>query len=64
MIGAGQLGGKPVPGIGDKAIWASGSMFVQKGGKYVQVGLYLNETSMKTMDPALVPLAKTVAGRM
>jgi hypothetical protein len=39
-------------------------MFVQKGGKVVQVGLYLNEASMKNMDPAIVPLAKTVAGRM
>jgi hypothetical protein len=64
MIGAGQLGGKPVSGIGDKAIWAGGTMFVQKGGKYVSVGLYLNAASQKTMDPALVPLAKTVAGRM
>lgn len=64
MIGAGQLGGKPVPGIGDKAIWAAGSIFVQKGGKVVQVGLYLSSASMQKMDPAIVPLAKTVAGRM
>jgi hypothetical protein len=64
MTGAIQFGGKPVAGIGDKAIWAAGSMMVQKGAKYVQVGLYLNKTSMKTMDPALIPLAKTAAGRM
>jgi hypothetical protein len=64
MIGATQLGGKAVPGIGDKAIWSGGSMFVQKGGKVVQVGLYLNAASMQKMDPAIVPLAKTVAGRM
>ena len=64
MIGAGQLGGKPVAGIGDKAIWAAGSIFVQKGGKYMQVGLYRSAASMEKMDPQIVPLAKTVAGRM
>ncbi|MDQ6941274.1 MAG: hypothetical protein M3169_02030 [Candidatus Eremiobacteraeota bacterium] len=64
MAGAGQLGGKPVPGIGDKALWAAGSMFIQKGGKYVQVGLYRSAASMQKMDPAIVPLAKTAAGRM
>jgi len=64
MIGAGQLGGKPVSGIGDKAIWAAGSLFIQKGGKYAQVGLYRTAASMQTMDPQIVPLAKTAAGRM
>lgn len=64
MIGAAQLGGKAVSGIGDKAVWAAGSMFVQKGGQTVQVGLYLNAGSMQKMDAAIVPLAKTVAGRM
>ena len=64
MIGAAQLRGKPVAGIGDKAIWAAGSMFVQKGGQYVQVGLYRSAASMDKMDPQIVPLAKIVAGRM
>jgi hypothetical protein len=64
MMGAVQIGGKPVSGIGDKAFWASGSMFVKKGGSFVQVGLYLNAKSMEKMDPAIVPLAKTVASRM
>jgi hypothetical protein len=64
MIGAGQLGGKPLGGIGDKAIWAAGSIFVQKGGKVMQVGLYRSAQSMQKMDPQVVPLAKTVAGRM
>jgi hypothetical protein len=64
MIGAAQIGGKPVPGIGDKALWIGGSMYVKKGGNYMQVGLYRNAESMKTMDPAIIPLAKTVAGRM
>jgi hypothetical protein len=64
MMGAGQIGGKPVNGIGDKAIWAAGSIFVQKGGKVMQVGLYRSAQSMQTMDPQVVPLAKIVAGRM
>jgi delta 1-pyrroline-5-carboxylate dehydrogenase len=64
MTGASQFGGKPVAGIGDKAVWAGGSIFVQKGGKYMQVGLYRNAASMNKMDPQIIPLAKTVAGRM
>ncbi len=64
MMGAGQIGGKPVAGIGDKAVWAAGSMFVQKGGKYMQVGLHRNAASMQKMDPQIVALAKAVAGRM
>lgn len=64
MMGAAQIGGKPVPGIGDKAVWAAGSIFVQKGGKYMQVGLYRNPASQNKMDPQIIPLAKTVAGRM
>jgi delta 1-pyrroline-5-carboxylate dehydrogenase len=64
MMGAQQIGGKPLAGIGDKAIWAAGSLFVQKGGKYMQVGLYRNAASMQKMDPQIVSLAKTVAGRM
>jgi hypothetical protein len=61
---AGPLGGKSISGIGDKALWVAGSMYVQKGGSYVQVALYLNPASMKKMDPGVIPLAKTVAGRM
>jgi hypothetical protein len=64
MTGAAQIGGKPVPGIGDKALWVAGSMYVKKGGNYMQVGLYRNAASMQKMDPAIIPLAKTVAGRM
>jgi hypothetical protein len=64
MMGAAQLGGKPVGGVGDRAVWAAGSIFVQKGGKVMQVGLYRSAQSMQTMDPQVVPLAKIVAGRM
>jgi hypothetical protein len=64
MISAGQAGGKAVPGIGDRAVWAYGSLFVQKGGNYAQIALYLKPASMEKMDPAVIPLAKTAAGRM
>ena len=64
MLGAQQLGGKAVPGVGDKAIWAAGSLFVQKGGKFAQIGLYRNAASMQHMDPQIVPLGKTAAARM
>jgi hypothetical protein len=64
MIGAQQLGGKAVPGVGDKAIWASGSLFVQKGGNVAQIGLYRSAASMEHMDPQIVTLGKSAAGRM
>ncbi len=60
----GAMGGKDVAGVGDKATWLSGSIFVQRSGKAAQVGLYLNAASMKAMDPAEADLAKVVAGRM
>jgi hypothetical protein len=64
MIGAGQLGGKPIAGVGDKAVWALGSLYVKKGSNYAQIALYLKPASMQKMDPAVIPLAKTAAGRM
>ena len=64
MTGAAQFGAKPVPGIGDKALWAGGTMFVKKGANYMQVALYRNKASLEKMDPAIVPLAKTAASRM
>jgi hypothetical protein len=64
MTGAMQFGGKPVPGIGDQAVWAAGSLFVKKGGNYAQVGLYLSPASMQKMDPAVIPLGKAAASRM
>ena len=57
-------GGKLVHGIGEEAVWATGSLFIRKGSVYVQVGLYLSDTSMKAMDPEILDLGKAVAGRM
>jgi hypothetical protein len=64
LTGAAQLGGKSVPGVGDKAIWAGGTLFVQKGGNAASIGLYLNSASMQRMDPAIVSLGKLAASRM
>ncbi|HEY0396423.1 MAG TPA: hypothetical protein VGD01_18245 [Candidatus Elarobacter sp.] len=64
LQGAGQLGGKNVSGIGDQAIWASGSLFIRKGGNFAQVGLYRSAGSMEHMDPQIVPLGKVAASRM
>jgi len=60
----GAMGGKEVAGVGDKATWLSGSIFITKGGKAAQVGLYLSADSMKAMDPGEATLAKAAADRM
>jgi hypothetical protein len=60
----GAMGGKDVAGVGDKATWLSGSIFVTKGAKAAQVGLYLSGNSLKTMDAGEPALAKTAADRM
>lgn len=59
-----KMGGKPVDGIGDKAVWTSGSIFFAKGSKALQVGLYLNPASLTTMDASEPALAKAAAGRL
>jgi hypothetical protein len=64
MMGAAQLGGKTIAGVGDKAIWAMGSLFVQKGSRYAQIGLYRSAKSMQTMDPQIVALGRVAASRM
>jgi hypothetical protein len=64
LIGAAQLGGTAVPGVGDKAIWAAGSLFIRKGNNSAQIGLYRSAASMEHMEPAIVTLGKTAAGRM
>ena len=64
LTGAAQFGGKSVPGVGDKAIWAGGTLFVQKGGSAASIGLYLSSASMQRMDPAIVTLGRLAASRM
>lgn len=64
LMGARQLGGKTMPGIGDEAVWAGGTIFIRKGAHFASVGLYLNANSMKSIDPQLLVLGKAAAGRM
>ncbi len=62
--GMGSMGATDVPGIGDKAFWFGGAIFVSKGDKAAQVSLYLGAGSIKTIDPGEVDLAKIAATRM
>ena len=54
----------PVHGIGDKALWSSGWMYVRKHANRVAIELVLSPKSMKRMDPQLLTLAKETAARM
>lgn len=58
-----HVGGVPVTGIGDKAIWLDGSVYVQKDGNVMQIGFSL-PGPLKTMSPDAEKLAKIVASRM
>ncbi len=62
--GAGMMGGRRLPGVGDKAYWLGGTVFLQRHANYVQVGLYLSSASMSRMDPGIVPLARLIASRL
>lgn len=55
---------RPVPGVGDKALWSSGWMYVKKHGNAVAIELILSPNSVKSMDPQLLGLAKEIAARM
>lgn len=59
-----SFGGRLVPGIGEEAVWALGSLFIRKGASCVQVGLHLSANSMKAMDQEILTLGRAVAGRM
>ncbi len=54
----------PVHGVGDKALWSSGWMYVRKHANHVAIELILSPNSVKRMDPQLLRLAKEIAGRM
>lgn len=65
MFDAYAHGATPLPGIGDKALWAhdqfSSDIYIVKGGNMVTLGLPRNITRM---TPALAKLARLVATRM
>ncbi|MDA8114251.1 MAG: hypothetical protein M0Z43_05945 [Acidithiobacillus sp.] len=54
----------PVRGIGDKAFWSSGWMYVKKHASGVAIELILSPNSAKHMDPQLLTLAKEITARM
>ena len=54
----------PVKGIGDKALWSSGWIYVRKHTNRVAIELILSPDSEKRMDPQLLWLAKQVVARV
>jgi hypothetical protein len=59
-----QLGGqKAAPGIGDRAYWADGSLYVEKGNRGIQIGFSLPHASDK-LSPAAEKLSKLIVSRM
>lgn len=54
----------PVSGVGDKALWSSGWMYVRKHTNRVAIELILSPDSANRMDPQLLRLAKEAAARM
>jgi len=56
-------GNTKVSGIGDRALWSDGSLYVQKGDRALQIGFSLPHP-LKTMTPAAEKLAKLIVSRM
>lgn len=53
-----------VSGVGSKAYFQSGTMFVQKGKVLMTVAIYKGEDSTNTMDAQLPTLARLILGRL
>lgn len=53
-----------VSGVGAKAYFQGGTMFVQKDKIVVSVAIYKGEDSMTKMDPQLPALARLILGRL
>jgi hypothetical protein len=53
-----------VTGVGAKAYFQAGTMFVQKGNIVVSVAIYKGQDSMNKMDPQLPALARLVLGKL
>jgi hypothetical protein len=56
-------GNTAMSGIGDRALWSDGSLYVQKGSEAMQIGFDLGHP-LKTMTPQAEALAKTIVSRM
>ncbi len=52
-----------VTGIGDRAIWVGGSLYVQKGSRGLQIGFFLPH-SLKQLTPSAEKLARMIVSRM
>lgn len=58
-----EMGAQRVSGIGEKAVFSDGSLYVWKGGRGIQIGFMLPHP-IAQMTPAAEKLAKTIADRM
>ncbi|MGC1105764.1 MAG: hypothetical protein WA876_04430 [Candidatus Acidiferrales bacterium] len=58
-----QMGGQRISGIGEKAVFSYGSLYVWKDGRGMQIGFLLPHP-ITQMTPAAEKLTKTIAGRM
>jgi hypothetical protein len=60
-----MYGGKPVSGVGNGAIFSSGSIFLIKGATVVQVGLFRSAADMNPPpSPQMVSLARAVSAKL
>ncbi|MGB6876243.1 MAG: hypothetical protein WBD87_09440 [Candidatus Acidiferrales bacterium] len=58
-----QMGGQRISGIGEKAVFSDGLLYVWKNGRGMQIGFLLPHP-IPQMTPAAEKLAKTIADRM
>jgi hypothetical protein len=56
-------GAVTLSGIGDRAIWVGGSLYVQKGSRGLQIGFFLPH-ALKQLTPSAEKLARTIVSRM
>ncbi|HJT86986.1 MAG TPA: hypothetical protein VJ732_03995, partial [Bryobacteraceae bacterium] len=56
-------GSTPVNGVGDRALWSDGSLYLQKGSEALQIGYDLPHP-LKAMTPPAEALAKIIVSRM
>ena len=60
----GMAHAKQIGGVGSKAYYQAGTLFVQKGRALVTVAIYKGPQSLETFDPQLTPLARLVLSRL
>lgn len=60
----GMAHAKQINGVGSKAYYQAGTLFVQKGRALVTVAIYKGPQSLETFDPQLPSLARLVLSRL